>query len=170
MNSEDQLSAVGRQPTRIIQVPGNALPALLYLYRSQPCLGKAQFLSPRGAIHLFGEHIVKYHILTNKSTNSKCPSQIFPKGILPFLEHPAQIRQHYHHSSDSSGLLQSLSPVRNAPDFWRCRLEQVCLFLYMMQTRSGPVPSWLSGFSCQWCACEIHPGSCGCSLFILTAG
>lgn len=77
VNSEDQLSAVVRQHTSITQVPGDALLALKYLCRNQPRFGKAQLLSPSGAVHFLLNFLLKYHILTGKSTHSKCPTQIF---------------------------------------------------------------------------------------------
>ena len=59
VNSEDQLWAVVRQPTSIPQVPSDAPLALLHLCRNQPHFGKAELLSPRGAVRFLVELFTK---------------------------------------------------------------------------------------------------------------
>ena len=59
VNSEDQLWAVVRQPTSIPQVPSDAPLALLHLCRNQPRFGKAELLSPRGAVRFLVELFTK---------------------------------------------------------------------------------------------------------------
>ena len=113
----------------------------------------------------------KYHILTGKSTHSKMSnSKVFSKCIILFWALGSN-KTTLLSPRVTFGPFQWLSPSRNfSPESWWCRLEHFGLFLYSMLTRSCPVHSWLSGFSCQWCECEIHLHCAGCGLFVLTVG